>query len=244
VRIILTAILAALLLVGCSIEANYAPVRDVSGIERIPKNGMHRVVAGESFYAIAWRYGLDYRSLAKRNGLTRPYYIYVGEMLSLRRNNPRAQYHSAPRQNLAVSRIYPSPPKPLLTESTTEPEGTIRDWHWPARGFVIGSFSAFNKGINIAGERGEPVYAAAAGKVVYSGKGLRSYGNLIIIKHNSDYLTAYAHNSKNLVREGDWVGVGQEIAKMGSTGASRVILHFEIRREGEPVNPLSYLVSR
>jgi lipoprotein NlpD len=238
---IITVILAVLLLAGCSFEGNYAPVRDVSGIERIPKSGMHRVVAGESFYAIAWRYGLDYRALAKRNGLKRPYHLYVGEMLSLRRNNPRVQYNPVPRQYLAGRRAYSTP---SIEESPREPEGAIHNWRWPARGSVIGSFSAFNKGINIAGERGEPVYAAAAGKVVYSGKGLRSYGNLIIIKHNSDYLTAYAHNSKNLVKEGDWISVGQQIAKMGSTGASRVILHFEIRREGEPVNPLGYLVSR
>ncbi len=98
-----------------------------------------------------------------------------------------------------------------------------------------------NKGINIGGRLGAPIYAAAAGQVVYSNHGLRGYGNLIIIKHNSSFLTAYAHNSVVLVKEGDWVQGGQRIAEMGSTGAVRTMLHFEIRRNGKPVNPLSYL---
>ena len=114
-------------------------------------------------------------------------------------------------------------------------------WQWPARGTVISQFSSLNKGINIKGERGDPIFATAAGKVVYSGNGLRGYGNLIIIKHNSTFLTAYAHNSRILVKNGAWVSAGQQIAEMGNTGTKQTMLHFEIRRHGQPINPLIYL---
>jgi murein DD-endopeptidase MepM/ murein hydrolase activator NlpD len=117
--------------------------------------------------------------------------------------------------------------------------GPLSTWRWPAKGKIVTHFSASNKGINIAGQAGEPIYAAAAGKVVYSGNGLRGYGNLIILKHNNLYLSAYAHNSNVLVKEGDWVRRGQKIAEMGDTGSDKVMLHFEIRRAGKSVNPTS-----
>lgn len=101
-----------------------------------------------------------------------------------------------------------------------------------------------NKGINIAGSRGTPVKAAAKGKVVYAGNGLLGYGNLVIIDHNQQFLSAYAHNSRVLVKENDMVDAGQKIAEMGSTGADRIMLHFEIRRDGNPINPLKYLPKR
>ena len=114
---------------------------------------------------------------------------------------------------------------------------------WPAKGKVVGQFSdsANLKGIDIAGTMGEPVYASAAGKVVYAGSGLRGYGKLIIIKHNATYLSAYAHNSALLVKEGQEVARGQEIAQMGNTDADKVMLHFEIRRYGKPMDPEKFL---
>jgi lipoprotein NlpD len=117
-------------------------------------------------------------------------------------------------------------------------------WQWPAQGDVLKGFSlqmGGNKGIDIAGNLGDPVRAVAPGKVVYSGSGLRGYGNLVIIKHSDNYLSAYAYNKKLLVKEGDVVKAGAEIAKMGQNDAGRVMLHFEIRRNGKPVNPLLYL---
>jgi len=120
-------------------------------------------------------------------------------------------------------------------------------WSWPTKGPVIESFSLsgrINKGIDLAGKNGEPVFAAADGKVVYSGTGLVGYGNLIIIKHNETYLSAYAHNSRLLLKEGDKAKAGQKIAEIGSTGANRDKLHFEIRRDGKPVNPMKYLPGR
>ncbi len=127
-------------------------------------------------------------------------------------------------------------PQPAVTDSA---------WLWPASGQVIAGFNeATNKGLDISGNPGDPVIAAAAGKVVYSGGGLRGYGNLVIIKHDDDYLSAYAHNQTLLVQEGDEVRKGQQIAELGSTDADRPKLHFEIRRQGRPVDPAQYLPAR
>lgn len=120
-------------------------------------------------------------------------------------------------------------------------------WQWPVQGRVIATFqgsTGLNKGIDIAGNMGQPVLAAASGQVVYAGTGLRGYGKLLIIKHNETFLSAYAHNENLLVQEGDMVKAGQKIADMGSSGTDRVKLHFEIRREGTPVDPLKYLPRR
>jgi lipoprotein NlpD len=121
-------------------------------------------------------------------------------------------------------------------------------WQWPATGSLIGRFATgratSNKGIDIAGEAGDPVRAAAAGSVVYSGSGLLGYGQLVIIKHNDQFLSAYAHNRRLLVKEGDQIKAGEKIAEMGSSGAEKVKLHFEIRRSGKPVNPETYLPKR
>ncbi|OAI48858.1 hypothetical protein AYO45_00865 [Gammaproteobacteria bacterium SCGC AG-212-F23] len=122
-----------------------------------------------------------------------------------------------------------------------EPIAAVKHWDWPVRGPVLTKFSHANKGLNIGGLLGEAVYASAAGKVVYSGNGLRDYGNLIIIKHNSLFLTTYAYNSKLLVKQGDWVKSGQKIAEIGKKGDKNPMLHFEIRRAGKPVNPMQYL---
>lgn len=113
---------------------------------------------------------------------------------------------------------------------------------WPVKGPIIGNFDdSTNKGVNIGGAEGTPIKAAADGRVVYAGNGLRGYGNLIIIKHDATYLTAYAHNRTLMVKEGDSVTKGQKIAEMGSSDASRVMLHFEVRKQGKPVDPMKYL---
>lgn len=127
------------------------------------------------------------------------------------------------------------------------PAQTIADarWLWPATGQVIAGFNeATNKGVDISGNPGDPVIASAAGQVVYSGSGLRGYGKLVIIKHDDEYLTAYAHNQTLLVKEGDAISKGQRIAELGSTDADRPKLHFEIRRQGRPVDPMQYLPPR
>ncbi|WP_026042345.1 murein hydrolase activator NlpD [Pantoea sp. A4] len=136
---------------------------------------------------------------------------------------------------------------PPTASSTTDSSTPVGSWRWPTEGKIIDNFSASeggNKGIDIAGSRGQPVVATASGRVVYAGNALRGYGNLIIIKHNDDYLSAYAHNDTMLVREQQEVKAGQKIATMGSTGTSSVRLHFEIRYKGKSVNPLRYLPQR
>ncbi|ARF48817.1 murein hydrolase activator NlpD [Pantoea stewartii] len=141
----------------------------------------------------------------------------------------------------------PAVTAPPTVSSTTNSSTPVGSWRWPTEGKIIDNFSATeggNKGIDIAGSRGQPVVATASGRVVYAGNALRGYGNLIIIKHNDDYLSAYAHNDTMLVREQQEVKAGQKIATMGSTGTSSVRLHFEIRFKGKSVNPLRYLPQR
>jgi lipoprotein NlpD len=141
-----------------------------------------------------------------------------------------------------VARAEPSA-KPAAAGPTVGSEDDRLDWMWPAKGKVVGTFSdnANLKGIDISGSAGAPVVASAAGRIVYAGNGLRGYGKLVIIKHNETYLTAYAHNSEIAVKEGDQVARGQKIAEMGNSDADQVILHFEIRRQGKPMDPLKYL---
>ncbi|MBB5017829.1 lipoprotein NlpD [Chitinivorax tropicus] len=125
--------------------------------------------------------------------------------------------------------------------TNVDAEGEVETWQWPTSGKVVSGFAAGGKGIDIAGRRGQPVLAAAAGKVVYSGVGLRGYGKLLIIKHNKTYLTAYAHNQQLLVKEGEVVNKGDQIAEMGDSDTDKVKLHFEIRRFGKPVDPIKFL---
>jgi lipoprotein NlpD len=137
------------------------------------------------------------------------------------------------------------PEPPAAPKPEPDAPGDRVDWAWPAAGKVVGTFNgAVSKGVDIGGRVGDPVYASAAGRVVYSGEGIPAYGKLVIIRHNSTYLSAYAHNSQILVKEGQNVARGQKIAELGSTGAKEAKLHFEIRRLGKPVDPLAYLPSR
>ncbi|OOG49038.1 peptidoglycan DD-metalloendopeptidase family protein [Rhodanobacter sp. C01] len=147
----------------------------------------------------------------------------------------------------------PSPPAPVVASpplpvSVSGPARAVSgvNWRWPAEGSLISRFQSGDAipGIEIAGKQGDPVRAAADGVVVYSGNGLVGYGELVIIKHNDSFLSAYGHNSKRLVKEGQRVSAGQQIAEMGSTGASRIELEFQIRKDGNPVDPLGYLPSR
>lgn len=172
-------------------------------------------------------------------------------VVSVPQPTTRPPMQSQPSQP-AVAQPIPQPP--VATAGSKASAGKVqpvqrsaKGWAWPANGLLIGKFSSngsLNKGVDIAGELGQPVLAAADGSVVYAGSGLRGYGELVIIKHSDAYVSAYGHNRKLLVREGQQVKVGQHIAEMGSTGTDRVKLHFEIRRQGKPVDPLQYLPRR
>ncbi|MGQ9426747.1 peptidoglycan DD-metalloendopeptidase family protein [Gilvimarinus sp. F26214L] len=210
---------------------------------------------GDTLYSIAWRYDLDVRRLARANRVAEPYTIFPGQRLNLDLS------HIAPAVAAAPAPASPKPAqdsRPFVKRSnnratSTKPAAETRtgnsklNWQWPVDGTILSGYSgemALNKGIDISAEKGEPVRAAEAGSIVYAGNGLRGYGNLLIIKHNQNYLSAYAHNSKLLVAEGETVKAGQQIAKVGSSGTNRDKLHFEIRRDGKPVDPLRYLPSR
>jgi lipoprotein NlpD len=223
-------------LTSCSTTAVYAPVSDAT-IERIPKSGIILVKRNETLYSIAWRYGLDPYYVARRNQLTAPYAIYSGQKLNLK-GQPlnQAPFPLVSKKTQKISSV-------MSSVKVNIPKTPVAVWNWPAKGPLIKGFSASNKGIDIGGRKGDPVFAAADGNVVYSGNELRGYGNLIIIAHNLSYMSAYAYNSNVYVIEGQRVKSGQKIAEMGRNGRQKVILHFEIRRLGKPVNPLRYLKS-
>lgn len=222
---------------------NYAPVVEISTIEAIPKSGKHIVAYQETIYSIAWIYGLDYRDIAKKNHLLPPYTVHEDQVIYLPTKKSSIRFKSEPPIVKKTTSENHVTTKPLLMNpiSTIEPKGPVKQWVSPANGPIISRFGAQNKGINIGGKMGDPIISTADGKVVYSGNGLRGYGNLIIIKHNSTYLSAYAHNRRVFVRDGDIVHSGQKIAEMGNSGTTRVMLHFEIRKDGQPVNPAMYL---
>ena len=190
---------------------------------------------GDTLYSIAQRHNISTQKLASINGLSSPYTIKPGQTLKLKA--------SSSRQPTRTAKSSPTKQSSTTTSSSTAYSKKV-SWRWPVEGQVISTFKyrkADRKGIKIAGKEGKPVKAAASGKVVYSGNGLISYGNLVIIKHNRTYLSAYAHNRKLLVKEGDMIKSGQKIAELGKTGTDSPQLHFEIRKNGKPVNPLNYL---
>lgn len=210
-----------LILSGCADCNNVAaPVRDVN-VHRVGKVMYHLVQPGETLYSIAWRYEKDYRALASLNNLAAPYQLQPGGLIRLTGNILRNKPY---QHNLKTKQ-------------------TVHHWLWPTNNRrVIRSFTARNKGIDIAGNYQDPIFAAAQGQVVYAGNGLRGYGNLLIIKHNSLYLTAYAYNSRLLVKQGQKIKAGQKIALMGkNTNLGQNALHFEIRKAGKAINPRTIL---
>lgn len=323
---VLATIFSLILLAACSSQEAAAPVRDAGG--RSGKQASHgaksaaannqplaknryRVKSGDTLYAIAWMYGLDFQAVARFNGIEPPYAIYAGQILKLDLDNPKAgryvvkrgdslsmvaQNHGTtmmvlvrlndlkkpytihpgqllllgsqpesvasgssvakrdPRQNNvqnssgAVTQGLAAPERKEYSQArSTQNYNNYLTWQWPTRGRIVQGFSLSeqgNKGLDIVGTRGQAVVAAASGRVVYAGSALRGYGNLIIIKHNEDYLSAYAHNDVLRVQEQQEVKAGQRIADMGSSDSQDVRLHFEIRYRGQSINPVRFLPKR
>lgn len=287
-----------------------------SSLNNVNAADRYQVVKGDTLYSIAFRYGLDYRDLAKKNGIEPPYNIAVGQILALNLSSAKAPEYIVKKgdtlysiakangqsvdflagvndltppytlevgQKLSLARhngnsatvakvenTVPVAGEKEVKASTSSKETAVKaqkeekvstvattpvvsgkartvsgvSWTWPTQGKVVKQFSLAehgNKGIDIAGTRGQQVLAASDGQVVYAGNALRGYGNLVIINHDNEFLSAYAHNDVLLVKEGQKVKRGQQIAKMGSTDASSVGLHFEIRYRGQSVNPIKYL---
>jgi lipoprotein NlpD len=211
---------------------------------------MHVVQPGETLHTIAWRYGVDHRELARWNRLDNPDLILVGQRIMLG-PTATAATTAAPPQGSAPPASRPSPsPQPGRAAAPLPPPPQLPppSWQWPTEGTVVSRFgnssaNSIGSGIAIGGRGGQPVRAAAPGRVVYAGGGLIGYGQLLIIMHNDTYLTAYGHNARLLVAQGDTVARGQQIAEMGLGPEREPRLHFEIRRNGVPVDPLPYLAT-
>ena len=243
------------------------------GFENAGKPGYYTVRPGDTIMRIATEVNHPWRDIARWNNLENPNVIEVGQVLRVVPPQGATAGAATPitavplpAPPVAASGAKPAPqPVPVATQTTP---GVVAaapapapapapspappsagadnvDFIWPASGSVVAGFDeAKNKGLGIGGKAGDPVLAAADGRVVYAGAGLRGYGNLIILKHNNTFLTAYAHNQKLLVKEDQDVRKGQKIAEMGSSDTDRVKLHFEIRRSGKPVDPARYLPAR
>jgi lipoprotein NlpD len=229
-----------LILAGCGSSDVLAPVDELKWQPDFQNRKAHTVRRGETLFAIAFRYDTDYRNLARVNHLNPPYALRVGQVLSLQGIRHKILTHNRP----VYTPKYPHA-KPITQRIIHSPAQNIHSsgWLWPVSGHVTTRFvpNQGKKGINIACKKGEKVRASAGGVVAYAGSGLAGYGNLIIIKHNNEYLTAYGNNSRNLVKEGQRVGAGQTIAEAGVVERNYWGVHFEIRRAGTPVNPLNYL---
>lgn len=238
---ILRLLILAMFLIGCAGTRNYAPVRtyrqDISSKQRY-----YTVRRGDTLYAIGFRSGHGYKRLAQWNSIVPPYRLHVGQKIRLFMPKQGVKLQSKKQVKNRVIKKTRNSSQKSPANSTDNKKVLKLSWQWPLSGKVIKYFSASDdKGIDIRGKLGQKVLAAAAGKVVYSGNGLVGYGNLLIIKHNSLYLSAYGNNRRLLVKEGQHVSKGQAIAEVGKAGGTQTSLHFEIRKRGKPVNPLNYL---
>ncbi len=251
-----------------SVTTGAEPLKPLPGAENAGKPGYYTVKPGDTLIRVGLDNGQSWRDIVRWNNIENPNVIEVGQVLRV------LPPGTAPGETVAVVRPVPPPPSttaapasaprpaasaasPAAASGTptaapaapvAAPTAASEDdlaFVWPTSGALIAGFDeAKNKGLDLAGKAGDPVIAAADGRVVYSGAGLRGYGNLIILKHNNTYLTAYAHNQTLLVKEDQSVRKGQKIAEMGNSDADRVKLHFEIRKQGKPVDPAKLLPAR
>ena len=249
-------------------NAARAPAKMVASADNAGKPGYYSVKSGDTLIRIGMDNGQSWRDIARWNNIENPNLIETGQVLRVTppeetgvvvrpvsstnvvTSPAPANTASAPVPASNTASVRPpasaaNPPNastPANNLANTDSAEETVSFQWPTRGNVLAGFDEVkNKGIDIAGKAGDPVLAAADGKVVYAGSGLRGYGNLVILKHNNTYLTAYAHNQSLLVKEDQAIKRGQKIAEMGNSDADQVKLHFEIRRQGKPVDPAKYL---
>ena len=218
----------------------------------------YTVRSGDTLSGIAQRYGLSYISVAQMNDIAPPYTIYVNQSLRLKSSGKKttttqSYADSTPiqRQSIALpnqTQAYTPPvqntvPQNTAPNVTVAPTPTSLKWVRPSSNAIIARYNAASniKGVRFGGNLGDPIYSAADGQVVYAADGLKEYGNVVLVKHIDGYITAYAHNSKMLVKSGDNVKAGQKIAEIGSTGASQNMLEFQIRLNGKPIDPATIL---
>jgi lipoprotein NlpD len=255
-----------------AMDARTAAVKQLPGFENAGKPGYYTVKPGDTMIRIGLETGQSHKDITRWNSIENANRIEVGQVLRVvppvSTDSPAAtatasvaiakpvSSSSVTSTPIAAGTAKPAsapvaaPPAPTPTPTAASAAVSAGgddevNWIWPGNGPVLAGFDeAKNKGLDIGGSAGDPVVAAAEGRVVYAGAGLRGYGNLIILKHNSTYLTAYAHNQTLLVKEDQSVKKGQKIAEMGNSDADRVKLHFEVRRQGKPVDPSKYLPSK
>lgn len=249
-------------------NAARAPAKMVASADNAGKPGFYSVKSGDTLIRIGMDNGQSWRDIARWNNIENPNLIETGQVLRVTppeetgvvvrpvsstnvvtspapantASAPAPASNSASVRPPASAANPPNASTPTNNLANTDSAEDTVSFQWPTRGNVLAGFDEVkNKGIDIAGKAGDPVLAAADGKVVYAGSGLRGYGNLVILKHNNTYLTAYAHNQSLLVKEDQAIKRGQKIAEMGNSDADQVKLHFEIRRQGKPVDPAKYL---
>lgn len=249
--VVASVVLCASLIGGCS--TGWGPSDERGGAEVVGPaiaGSAYTVKAGDTLRSIASRAGLDYHQIADWNGIKEPYLIYVGQRLRLAPRDAGRGGTAAPSAPKPAGEPARAPTDAAPTRSAKAGDAAERrsslHWRWPTAGKVSQTFAASDpnrKGVKIRGTAGQPVVAAEAGEVVYSGSGLVGYGPLIIIKHDNNYLSAYGHNRKILAQQGQHVAGGAKIAEMGLAGG-QPLLHFEIRRDGEPIDPLLVLPRR
>ncbi|WP_237443366.1 peptidoglycan DD-metalloendopeptidase family protein [Sinobacterium norvegicum] len=236
------------LLSGCLGNSAIVPVYNKS-FSKQPSSSYHVVHRGETLYAIAFRYNLSFKQLATANNIDTDYVIYPGQKLRIRNVNT-ASKSTVNKSPTAVKKSASVASKKTTKAGAAKKYSVVKvedHWGWPIKGGILKSYSTKNpphKGVDIKAAMGDSVTAARSGTVVYAGNSLRGYGNLIIVKHDDIYLSAYGYNSRLLVKEGQSVKKGQKIAEAGASAGGAVRLHFEIRSNGKPVNPLYKLPKR
>lgn len=253
---IATLVLVVMALAGCASRSDRAPVADItkpasqSSTQPSRSAGSYVVKPGDTLYKIAQENNIKVARLSEINSITDPSQLRVGQVLKLDGAVASAakpsdtQPSQADKSETTQTRaIEPVEPIGTTVAARASDAGAI-DWGWPGNGKVIQGFNSTTKGIDLEGDIGDPVIAAAAGNVMYAGNGVRGLGNLVLIGHSDGFITAYAHNNELLVKAGQTVSKGDKIATVGQSDTSSPRLHFEVRRRGTPVDPLSYLPSR
>ncbi len=253
----LSILILSFLLASCGGSGLYIPVFSAG---ESASQEYYQVRPGDTLYSIAFRFGLDYKDLARANGIGTPYTIFVNQRLRIAgdpaalaradgppqgktKTTPAKPPASKTRPGKTVATVS-APPAPVQAPAVAD---SNINWRWPYDGEVVNRFSltgSVSKGIDIKGKAGDSVRSSADGVVVYAGGGLRGYGKLVIVKHNDRYLSAYGHNQSLSVREGDKVSAGQVVARIGGPNGDKDLLYFEIRRDGKPQDPLAYLPSQ
>lgn len=252
-------LVVSMVLVGCTTKTP-APITDMhSSVPSTPATSStnYTVQPGDTLFKIAQQHGTSVQAIASANNITDPSQLRVGQVLIVDgsssaatpppRTRPSTPAEPKPVENTApATNTTPatSTSSAVATASPRASDADLISWGWPASGSVIQSFTASTKGIDIEGAIGDPIVAAASGKVMYAGNGVRGLGNLILLGHSNGFITAYAHNDSLLVKTGEEIKKGQKIATLGQSDTSSPRLHFEIRRRGTPVNPMSYLPTK